>query len=251
MAKTYANDGSELVKILQAARQAGATVSLDMAYPDPAGPAAGADWKGILARALPQVDVFTPSVEELLLTTRRTRFDELSQQAGDRELLGVIDLETVRQLGEWCIEQGVAVALIKCGYLGLYVRTASPERLADTGRGGGKGIAETWANRELFQPSYEVGEIVSATGAGDCAIAGFLTALLRTQPIEDALRIACAVGAQNLSAADSITGVKSWEETLREIDPSRPTNAPDVNTDPFTPDGRSGLYVGPADSATR
>jgi sugar/nucleoside kinase (ribokinase family) len=143
----------------------------------------------------------------------------------------------------------VAVALIKCGYLGLYVRTAGAERLANVGRGGGKGLIETWANRELFQPSYKVDEIVSATGAGDCAIAGFLTALLRGESLDDALRIACAVGAQNLSAADSISGVKSWDQTLREIDPSRRTNAPDVATDPLTLDERTGQYAGPADSA--
>jgi sugar/nucleoside kinase (ribokinase family) len=248
MARTYADNGAELVKILQAARGAGATVSLDMAYPDPSGPAAGADWESILAAALRHVDIFTPSVEELLLTTQRARFDELSRRAGDRELLGVIDLDTVRQLGEWCIGSGAAVALIKCGYLGLYVRTADADRLADTGRGGGTHIAETWADRELFQPSYQVDNIVSATGAGDCAIAGFLTALLRNQPIENALRIACAVGAQNLSAADSISGVRSWEETLREIDPSRPTNTPDVSTDPFTLNPRTGQYAGPADT---
>jgi bifunctional ADP-heptose synthase (sugar kinase/adenylyltransferase) len=101
----------------------------------------------------------------------------------------------------------------------------------------------------LFQPSYKVGEIVSATGAGDCAIAGFLTALLRGESLDDALRIACAVGAQNLSAADSISGVKSWDQTLREINPSRRTNAPDVATDPLTLDERTGQYAGPADSA--
>ena len=40
MARTYADGGSELVKIFQQARATGVTTSLDMAYPDPTSPAA-------------------------------------------------------------------------------------------------------------------------------------------------------------------------------------------------------------------
>jgi sugar/nucleoside kinase (ribokinase family) len=216
MAATYADDGAELVEIFRAAKQTGVTTSLDMAYPDPSGQAAAADWPKILAGALPHVDVFTPSVEELLLMLDRAEFDRRLAAAGDREMLAVVDADLIQRLADQCIEMGAAVVLLKCGYLGLYVQTAGADRLAAAGRARPDPL-ETWADQRRFQPSYVVDEIVSATGAGDCAIAAFLTALLRDAPLADALRVACAVGAQNLSAADSVSGVRDWSETLEQI----------------------------------
>jgi sugar/nucleoside kinase (ribokinase family) len=45
-----------------------------------------------------------------------------------------------------------------------------------------------------------------------------LAALLRDVPPERALAIAAAVGACNVEAADALSGVRSWEETLARID---------------------------------
>ena len=33
-----------------------------------------------------------------------------------------------------------------------------------------------WADREIFAPAYQVDRVVSATGAGDSAVAGLLAA---------------------------------------------------------------------------
>ena len=66
---------------------------------------------------------------------------------------------------------------------------------------------------------------MGTTGAGDATIAGFLTALLRDVPPERALAIAAAVGACNVEAADAVSGVRSWEETLARIDAGWPTVA--------------------------
>jgi sugar/nucleoside kinase (ribokinase family) len=246
MARTYADGGKELAAIFQRAKQTGVTTSLDMAYPDPTGPAGQADWNAILRGTLPHVDIFTPSVEEITFMLRRESFDALSAKAGDRELLGFIDGDLLRDLGDQAIADGAAVVLIKCGYLGLYVRTAGPDRLAETGRGKPADLA-SWENREIFEPSYRVERIVSATGAGDCAIAAFLSSFLRGVSLDDTMRYACMAGAQNLSAADTISGIRPWEETVRQVAERPAKTDVDIPLEGFTYDEAAARYAGPAD----
>jgi sugar/nucleoside kinase (ribokinase family) len=249
MARTYADGGKELVRIFADAHDAGATTSLDMAYPDPSTPAGQVDWADILSKLLRHVDVFTPSAEELTFMLRRETFDRLSEQAGGGEMLPLIDGELLSSLGAQCVEAGAAVVLIKCGANGLYLRTGGPERLARTGRAGPHD-AGAWADRELFEPSVRVERIVSANGAGDCAIAGFLAAILRGRGADDALRFGCAVGAQNLSAVDTISGVRTWDETVEQVDSRPAKNEVGIDLSGWEYDDVAAHYVGPADRAS-
>ena len=246
MAATYADGGKELVKLFEQARGAGATTSLDLALPDPASPAGKVDWAKLLHRTLPLVDIFTPSVEELTFMLRRKAFDELSARAREGDILDVIDGKLLELLGEECISAGAAVVLIKCGRLGVYVRTAGRKRLEGVGRAGPGDLAN-WSSRELFELSYEPEKVVSATGAGDCAIAGFLTAYLRGCDLDDAVRCACAVGAQNLRAADSISGVGTWEETLDQVRGRPGKNPVKLSLPGWRPDAAGDRFVGPHD----
>lgn len=246
MARTYADDGAELVRIFADAHEAGVTTSLDMAYPDPETPAGKADWSGILSAVLPQVDVFTPSAEELTFMLRRETFDKLSREAAGGELLGLIDGKLLSGLGEQCVSAGAAVVLIKCGAQGMYLRTGGSDRMERTGRGG-PDDADAWSDRELFAPSYRVETIVSANGAGDCAIAGFLAAILNGRGAADALRFGCAVGAQNLAAVDTISGVRTWDETVRQVESRPQQNKVGIDLTGWRFDDDAGLYVGPAD----
>ena len=247
MARTYADGGAELREIFRAARAAGATTSLDLAYPDPAGPGGQVDWTPILARTLPHVDLFTPSVEELTFMLRREQFDDLARRAADGDVLAHVDGTLLSDLGQWSLQAGAAVVLIKCGYLGVYVRTAGRGRLESLGRAGCGDVA-AWADRELLEPSYAVERIVSATGAGDCAIAGFLAAFLRGLAVDDALRYACAVGAQNLRAPDAVSGVRTWEETTEQVR-ARPSKTDvRISLEGWRFDGAADHWVGPADA---
>lgn len=246
MASTYADGGAELVKIFSQAKSVATMTSLDMAYPDPAGPAGKVDWADILQKTLPYVDIFTPSVEELSFMLRRERFDELIERAAGGDVLACIDGELLGDLARQCLDAGAAVVLIKCGHLGLYVRTAERERfktpsLADCVNG------DDWAGRELFEPSYCVDSIVSATGAGDCAIAGFLASVLRGCSLDDALRYACATGAQNLSVPDAISGIRSWEQTADQVNSHPPKSKPAIPLAGWRFDAAQEHYVGPAD----
>jgi sugar/nucleoside kinase (ribokinase family) len=247
LARMYADAGAELAGVFRNVRATGATTSLDMACPDPASPAGKADWSAILSATLPLVDIFTPSVEELTFMLRRRTFDHLVvAQAAGKELLGEIDGELLCELGEKCLELGAAIVLIKCGYLGLYVRTAGRGRLEHIGRAK-PGKVAAWANRELLEPSYRVEHIVSTTGAGDCAIAGFLAAYLRGADLDDALRLACAVGAQNVTAADTVSGVRNWEQTVQQVAARPPRNDVTIPLPRWRYDSSAEHYVGPRD----
>jgi sugar/nucleoside kinase (ribokinase family) len=60
-------------------------------------------------------------------------------------------------------------------------------------------------------------QVVGTTGAGDCAIGGFIAALLRGLGPEATIRTACAVGASNVESADATSAVQSWQATQERI----------------------------------
>jgi|688.fasta_scaffold1099457_1 sugar/nucleoside kinase (ribokinase family) len=51
----------------------------------------------------------------------------------------------------------------------------------------------------------------NACGAGDCAVAGFLTALLKGESIEVAADYAMAAGRDNLYGVDALSGLTAWD----------------------------------------
>jgi sugar/nucleoside kinase (ribokinase family) len=59
--------------------------------------------------------------------------------------------------------------------------------------------------------------VVGTTGSGDATIAGFISALLRDMCPEEAITAAVAVGACNVEAADALSGIRPWEETMRRV----------------------------------
>ncbi len=238
MARMYADGGGELEQIFRTARAAGLTTSMDMVVPDPNGPGGRADWTAVFARVLPLLDIFLPSADELLYVLDRDKF-------GRGDELAAADIS---RLGERLLAAGVAVAGVKLGSRGLYVRTASAARLEHAGLAR-PADAAGWADRELWFPVYEIARFAGATGAGDATIAGFLTAMMRGKSLEDAGRFANAVGACNVQTPDALSGLKSWEETWRLLDAGwrqiqRPAPPPDWRCDSAT-----NLWYGPSDRA--
>ncbi len=65
MRRLYSDGGLELAGLFAAAHDRGLVVSLDTCVPDPNSAAGRVDWVAFLARVLPAVDVFSPSVDEL------------------------------------------------------------------------------------------------------------------------------------------------------------------------------------------
>jgi sugar/nucleoside kinase (ribokinase family) len=223
MARMYRNEGAELARIFQIAKEAGAVTSCDLALPDPASEAGQAPWRRIFERALPHLDIFLPSVEEAFYTLDRDRYLRLKQQHPGEGLIEALSAEDLSQMADEFLALGVKVVLLKTGHLGVYLKTGSPEAIASLPEGL-LGRPEDWANRQLWCPSFSVSRIASATGAGDCAIAGFLTALLRGASPDEALRTANCLGWQNVQALDATSGVRSWDETRKLLQELREVN---------------------------
>ncbi|MBN1642115.1 MAG: carbohydrate kinase family protein [Anaerolineae bacterium] len=214
LGRLYADRGREMIEVFRRAKATGVTTSLDMAMPDPAGPSGRVDWAGIMARCMPAVDLFLPSAEEWLFMVDRERYDRLSSSVGAEGMLAALSVDEVRALGRRALEMGAKVVLLKLGERGVYLRTA--DGLDDLGRAAPGNVA-AWEGRELWAPCFVPDALVGTTGAGDATIAGFLAALLRGAAPERALLIAAAVGACNVEAADALSGVRTWADTLARI----------------------------------
>ena len=190
MRRIYSNDGRELADLMRRAKTQGLTTSLDLCYPDPHSEAGRLDWLALFRSVLPRVDVFAPSLEELLFMLRRQTLDDLAARGS------VVDQATpelLHDISAEIMEMGAKIVLIKLGARGAYLRTAGVAALDQLGLAAPSDRA-AWANRELWAPCFDV-EVVGTTGSGDATIAGFLSALLRDGTPEDAMTMAVAVGA--------------------------------------------------------
>lgn len=171
MRRMYEDGGIELSRLLARAKAAGLLVSLDLAQPV----VTGVDWEATLRRALPHVDVFLPSLGELQLMLGSGEPDELAQRL---------------------LELGVAIAGVKLGEDGLYVRSA---------------------REEVLSPCFEPRAVAGTTGSGDATIAGFLAALLRGDDLEAAATAANAVGACSVEQRSGAAGIPPWPEIEARI----------------------------------
>lgn len=203
----YREDGREFNELVKRAKGTGVTVSVDTSQPDPNSEAGQVNWKKALEQALPYVDIFMPSMEELLFMLHRPVFDALNEKRGASNMMDVVDFAMVPELAGELLEMGARIVMIKLGKKGLYLRTADQSRLCGMGRALPE-RAERWSNRKLLCPPYFTETIRSTTGAGDNAIAGFLAALLGDYNPEQSLLLA---------SANALRCIESYETTDRVI----------------------------------
>jgi sugar/nucleoside kinase (ribokinase family) len=217
MRKLYENDGAELTRILKKAKELDTTTMLDLSLPDENSPAGRADWITILKNWVPLTDIMAPSVEEIFYFLHKEEF--LKKKANLKSKESVLDRITVKEvstMGEELIEMGAGVVLIKCGYRGLYIRTADKGRLENFGAAKCSNF-ENWANRELWFPVYQEEKFVGALGSGDSAIAGFVAAFIRNHTIESCLRYGNAAGSMNVTVPDGLSWNKGFDDLTRRI----------------------------------
>jgi sugar/nucleoside kinase (ribokinase family) len=212
MRRMYTNSGQELVELFKRVKNTGVTTSLDLCYVDPATEAGKANWAEILKAVLPFVDIFLPSFEELLWMLHFDEFEKLSRRG---RLLDQAHPALLHDVSDELLQIGVRFAGIKLGERGLYLRTAHESALSGMGRACPPDRA-AWANVEYWAPCFRV-RVIGTTGAGDATIAGFLAALLRGLTPAEAVTAAVAIGAYNVEAADALSGLRSWDETIRRV----------------------------------
>ncbi len=212
----YRDSGRELALLFRRVKRRGLVTSLDMAGIDAASEAGRVDWPVLLRNVLPHVDLFLPSIEETIQMLRPTLTGKPVRPRGAKYPALEINGRLLRVLSDRLLEYGAAVVGLKLGDRGFYLRTtADRSRLA--------GLARTiplrpgvWRNRELLAPCYQV-RVAGTTGAGDCAIAGFLAGLLRGLGPEDALQCAAGAGACCVERPDAVSGVPSWTALRKRI----------------------------------
>jgi sugar/nucleoside kinase (ribokinase family) len=213
MRNMYLNDGEDLARLFQKAKQTGVTTSLDISLPDPNSPAGRADWRTILGRALPSVDIFVPSIEEAFFMLRPDAYRERRRAAAAADFIDHVTTDEYSVLADQYLALGCKVVVLKAGHHGWFLKTADAQAMGAMGKAAPADPAG-WGGRELWCPAFVAREIASATGAGDASIAAFLTALVRGRGIEESLKLANCAGWLNLRAIDALSGLTSWQEVV-------------------------------------
>ena len=190
----------------------GLTTSMDLSLPGLTSESAQADWKTILQKVLPYVDVFLPSLEELLLLLHRAYYMDILQQAGADYAIKYIDLSILPDLADEVLAMGPKVFGIKLGEKGIYLRTAQEEAFASFGRLSAV-LSPCWYGRELLELPYRPNHFCSANGAGDTAIAGFLAGMMDGCGPEDCLHLATGAAACRIETGNQ--KIASAEVLLR------------------------------------
>jgi sugar/nucleoside kinase (ribokinase family) len=224
MRRMYLEGGAEMAALLRQVKERGLFTSLDMAKPDVASEGGQVDWPAWLARVLPLVDLFAPSLDEMLLMVGRT------EEGEDPSLYGALAGEL--------LQMGAAMVALKLGDRGLYLRTTR-----DAGRLS-PWVSAAWVGRELLAPCFEV-EVVGTTGAGDCTLAGLLVGLSQGASPEETVTLATAVGAFSVERADSTSGVPSLEAVRRRIASGWPRRSRPRLPDGWARDDEYAVYQGP------
>jgi sugar/nucleoside kinase (ribokinase family) len=215
MPAMYANGGAQLRDMFAQVHERGPATSLDVCQPDPEDEAGRVDWEEVLAGTLPFVDVFAPSIDDLLFM--------LDPHARDRllagvELTAVVDRARLAELADSLTGMGASVVAIKLGEQGLYLKTtrdtarlrASCDRIGL--------VVEAWHDREVLSPCFEPRAVAGTTGSGDATVAGLLAALLRGADPADAATSATAVGACSVEAVDSTSGIPPWPRVAARVE---------------------------------
>jgi sugar/nucleoside kinase (ribokinase family) len=217
MRKLYENTGRELTRILKKTKELGTTTALDLSLPDVNSYAGQLDWFAILKDWVPLSDIMVPSAEEIFFFLYKEKFLEKKAKLGPKEsVLDHLTAKEISTVGSDLLTMGAAIAMIKCGHRGLYVRTADKDRLARMGAAKCSDL-ENWANRELWFPVYREEKFVGALGSGDSAIAGFLSAFVWNHSVESCLRYANAAGSMNVTVPDGLTWNKGFDDLTRRL----------------------------------
>ena len=214
MARMFEDNGAQLTEMFRRVKSSGLTTSLDMAFPDPKSAAGRADWRTIIKNTLPHVDIFLPSLDEILYMLGRTTNTPPSKQL-------------LTDVSDELLAMGTKMVILKLDGRGLYLRAAPADVLQNLGRACPSNLT-AWANYENWLSCFQV-DVVGTTGAGDATIAGFLAALLHDLPPDQALTVALAVGACNVEAPDALSGIRSWEDTILRINAGWPKLDTDIS----------------------
>jgi sugar/nucleoside kinase (ribokinase family) len=215
--KFYLDEGKQLVEMFSEVKRCGVVTSLDFSLPDPESESGKINWPGIMQNVFPYVDIFAPSLEELLMIMDPLKYAQIISSADSAGILDQVPLELIREIGKKVIRSGVKILLIKAGHRGAYLLTGNVSAI--TNKTGLNLNGEKWNNCELWCNAYKADPLktVNSSGAGDTAIAAFLSAILNCENPDSSVRYAAMAGRNNLYCKDSHEDLSSWQEMSDEI----------------------------------
>ena len=247
MAAMFEDEGAELQRVFQIAKEAGVTTSCDMTLPDPDSASGKAPWRKILQRVLPDIDIFVPSVEETFYMLHPEEFVRMKHEQKGDELVDHLTVDDYSRMADEVLATGCKMTTLKAGHRGFYIKTAAKDTFETLGAAK-PADAENWAGRELWAPAFEPDRLGSATGSGDSAIAGLLSAYLRGLNIEDALQYAVCCGLQNVRVLDAVSGIGSWDDTTKMLENDIPIIDAHIDANGWRWSDECRLWVGPGDA---
>ncbi len=228
----YENNGAALIEIYQRAKDCGAVTALDLSLPDPQNPAGKVDWEKIAAKLFPYVDILLPSIEEIYSALDREAYLRLKAAHPGEPLTEHIPARDFQKLAAESLAYGCGICVFKAARRGIYLRAGSAARLVQFGEAA-RPVAALWADQELWAPAYHAEKIISATGSGVAAIAGFLAAYLQGKSPAHCLRLANAAGHKSLQAADGVSALPGWEALNVFVESSPVQDDPLLEGTPF------------------
>lgn len=213
----YLNGGAQLKSMFSKVQEMGVATSLDFSLPDLQSESGKQDWLQIMKVVLPLTDIFVPSLEEVLQIMKPDEYARIISSAGNSEIIDLIPISIIREIGRTIIEMGAKILLIKAGHRGIYLLTGNASALNQ--KEGFKLPEAHWNNRELWCDAYPADpeKVKNATGAGDTAAAAFLAAILDDATAETALKLAAIAGRNNLYCQDIYQEVNGWQEMVQEM----------------------------------
>lgn len=215
--KFYLNQGEELLSLFSRVQKMGVVTSLDFSLPDPQSESGKQNWLQIMQRILPYTDIFVPSLEEILQVMMPDEYDKILSFVGSSEFIDHIPLSIIREIGHTIIDYGARILLIKAGHRGSYFLTGDISSINQRGK---FNLNESdWNYCELWCKVYpaDPARIKNATGAGDTAVAAFLSAILEGRTSEETMRFASMAGRNNLYCQKIYEEIDGWQDMEEEM----------------------------------
>ncbi len=213
----YQNNGGQLVALFSEIQKMGVVTSLDFSLPDPESESGRLNWPEIMHKLLPLTDIFVPSMEELFRIMKPGEYEGILSSLLTADSISKTLVDTIREIGKQCINNGVKILLIKAGRWGAYLRTGDVSSvIANAGTNLDK---RKWDHCELWCSAYKTdsSKIKNSSGAGDTSVAAFLSAILDGENPETAVRYAAIAGRDNLYCTNLYDDLCNWTELTKEI----------------------------------
>lgn len=226
MESFFSDGGQRLARMMRQMQEKGLVTSLDTAQPDPGSESAGVDWESLLAKALPYVDFFFPSIEELGIMLDRSRYEHWQKKADEtgEDICMMLSLEEdVHPLAKKALDLGCGSVLLKCGAAGMYFLSSSEAHMEQIGERlkkkheGAAFTGKGWGDLAVFQDSFRPDRVLSGTGAGDTAIAGFLYGVSSGMDPDLCLKIAAGCGSMCVTTYDTLSGLLPVDRLIGRI----------------------------------